>query len=72
MSKYNFDDSFISIENEDEQIRKVSSPWGNSFVNITLEDVEALKAGKVLCHDDGGYCTFVKLKQTGDIHETER
>lgn len=41
----------------------VSSPWGNSFVTITEEDIQALREGKVLFHFDGEYGTFIELEE---------
>lgn len=40
---------------------KVSSPWGNSFCEISEKDIAALRAGKLLYHFDGEYGTFIKL-----------
>lgn len=54
-------DTFRVIENTQEEISKVSSPWGNSSVTMELSDIFALLAGKLLYHFDGGYGTFIEL-----------
>lgn len=35
------------------------SPYGNSYLILSDYDIEALKNGKVIRHDDGEYCTFI-------------
>jgi hypothetical protein len=40
-----------------------SSIWGNSYYIITKEQLEDLKAGKVLYSDDGEYCQFFVLEE---------
>lgn len=54
-------DSFAVIENTNEEINKVCSPWGNSTVTMTLLDIFALLEGKLLYHFDGEYGTFIEL-----------
>ena len=39
------------------------SPWGNSWTTITEEDIEALKSGKKLIHDDDEYCTIIEMEK---------
>lgn len=38
-----------------------TSPWGNYFLNITDEQLNDLKTGKVLYHDDEEYGIFIIL-----------
>lgn len=57
-----FENTFVQIENERNIINKHASPWGNSGVTITEEDIAALRAGKLLFYFDGEYGTFVKLQ----------
>lgn len=54
-------DTFSVIENTQEDISKVCSTWGNSSVTMTLSDIFALFAGKLLYHFDGEYGTFIEL-----------
>lgn len=54
-------DSFSVIENTQEAITKVCSPWGNSRVTMTLPDIFALLRGELLYHFDGEYGTFIEL-----------
>ena len=46
---------------EPSEMRDYASPWGNSYLLITEEDIQALRSGKVLHHDDGEYGTFIEL-----------
>lgn len=55
--------TFQVIENTQEEISKVCSPWGNSTVTVELSDIFALFAGKLLYHFDGEYGTFIELNQ---------
>lgn len=55
--------SFCSIEPTEEEIAKYSSKWGNRWVEITDEDIEDLRNGKILRYSDGEYATFVVLKE---------
>lgn len=54
-------DGFMVIENTQEAISKVCSPWGNSSVTMELSDIFALLQGKLLYHFDGEYGTFIEL-----------
>jgi len=47
---------------EPEEVGKVASKYGNRYVGITAEQIEELKAGKVLCYVDE-YGFFIKLKK---------
>lgn len=42
---------------------KMLSPWGNSFVDLTIDDINMLIEGKKLIHSDGEYCTVIQLKE---------
>lgn len=46
-----------------ERVCERSSPWGNSFCYITEEQIEALRNGQAIYHDDGEYSTFIILKK---------
>lgn len=50
------EEQFVLCE-RDEQL----SPYGNSFVIITEKHIKQLRQGKILIHDDGEYCTLIKL-----------
>ena len=45
-----------------EEVDRVSSQYGNRYVEITEEQIEDLRAGKVLCYVDE-YGIFIKLKK---------
>lgn len=47
---------------EPEEVNKVASKYGNRYAEITEEQIEDLKAGKVLCYVDE-YGIFIKLKK---------
>lgn len=71
--KCNFDpdeleytDSLFAIDPE--EVCGRSSIYGNRYVEITADDIEELKAGKVLCYVDE-YGIFIKLKAE-DENET--
>lgn len=52
-------DSCEIVENiEDKHL----SSFGNTFVEITEEDIAALRQGKVLRHDDDEYVHFFAMK----------
>lgn len=53
--------TFSVIENTQEDISKVASPWGNSSVTMTLSDIFALLSGKLLYYFNGEYGTFIEL-----------
>lgn len=52
---------FTAIDNTEEAMQKICSPWGNSSVTMELSDILALFNGKLLYHFDGEYGTFIKL-----------
>lgn len=52
-------ESFNVIEAS--ETKAYASPLGNSYLIITEEDIQALRNGKVLYHDDGEYGTFIEL-----------
>lgn len=54
-------DSFAVIEDTQEEISKICSPWGNSSVTMELSDIFALLKGKLLYHFDGEYGTFIRI-----------
>lgn len=45
------------------------SPFGNSYVEITEEDIAALRKGKVLKHCDGEYCHFLVMNTKNGENE---
>ena len=47
---------------EPEEVSEVASKYGNRYVEITEEQIEELRAGKVLCYVDE-YGIFIKLKK---------
>lgn len=47
---------------EPENVDKVASKYGNRYVEITEEQIEDLKAGKILSYVDE-YGFFIKLKK---------
>ena len=57
MTKADFTESFKTIEMSDWY--KWASPWGNSKIKITMEDIMALLNGKALYYFDGEYGTYV-------------
>lgn len=56
-----FKEKFEQIENC-AAASSCASPWGNSYIVITEDDIAALRTGKILFYTDGDYGTFVKLK----------
>ena len=58
---------FAIIENTPENVKKVMTPYGNREVEITDEDMTALKEGKLLFFTDGEYGTFVSYTGTDGI-----
>lgn len=58
---------FFVICNTEEEAYAHVSCYGNEYFMITLEDIEALLAGKILASDDGGkYGVFVMMKASND------
>lgn len=55
-----YTDWLITIEPG--EVDKASSQYGNRYVEITEEQIEELRAGKVLCYVDE-YGIFIKLKK---------
>lgn len=45
---------------------RYGSIFGNSYCYITEQQLEELKNGKVLYHDDGEYGIFIALKEAMD------
>lgn len=39
------------------------SSWGNDFIRIGDEELEALKQGKILFHFDGEYGHYIKYEK---------
>ena len=61
---FNKCDEFIKpyILSSDDILDKVScSMWGTNLVELTKEDIDALKSGKILQICDGEYQTFVRI-----------
>ena len=57
----NFDENVEMVTVK--EVNDVRSRWGNSYCYITEEQVEKLKQGMVVWHDDGEYGTFIVLKE---------
>lgn len=47
---------------EPEAVAEASSKYGNRYVEITEEQIDDLRAGKVLCYVDE-YGIFIRLKK---------
>lgn len=56
----------IICKNEDE-IKSNESCWGNTTIELSVEDIEALFMGKTLATDNGEYGIFIKLEKGFDI-----
>ena len=54
------EDSFSIIDKQD-MCDAAESTYGNSYIRITEEDIQALRDGKVLFFEDGEYGTFVRM-----------
>lgn len=54
-------DTCSVIENTQEEISRVCSPWGNNTLTLEMSDIFALLSGKLLYHFDGEYGTFIEL-----------
>lgn len=44
-------------------VKSASSPFGNSEIGITEDDISALRKGKLLVYNDGECGTFISLKR---------
>lgn len=51
-------------EAKNDGIRTDFSPWGNDCIEITEEDIDALRQGKMLRYDDSEYVHFIVMKVT--------
>lgn len=51
------------IENTKEAQNEFGHMWGSGWYQITLEQIEQLKAGKQLAFSDGEYANFISLKE---------
>jgi hypothetical protein len=48
---------------ESHDVCELQSSYGNRYHRITEEDLEELKAGKIIYINDGEYCHFITLKK---------
>ena len=56
----------IICKNEDE-IESNMSCWGNTTIELSVEDIAALFMGKTLATNNGEYGIFIKLEKGFDI-----
>lgn len=51
------------IENTKQAQNGFGHMWGSGWYQITMEQIEQLKAGKQLAFSDGEYVNFISLKE---------
>lgn len=56
------------IDNSYEACEQYGFHWGYSFYDVPKEMLQEVLNGKILAMNDGEYSTFIRLKESEELH----